>query len=102
MTNKNVSLFEAWGLGPEIRKGGLISLFAILVVMIGYLWRMYDDSESRVRQLSERNIQLIRDCQERERLQNEAQLQILRDALNRQQAIEDKLRAAAQNLKRKR
>lgn len=102
MTNKNVSLFEAWGLGPEIRKGGLISLFALLIVMIGYLWRMYDDSERRAQGLAERNIQLVRDCQERERQQNTAQLKLLQDALDRQQVIEDKLRAAAQNLKRKR
>ena len=70
-------------------------------MMIGYLWRMFDDSESRVRQLTERNIQLVRDCQERERQQNTAQLKILQDALDRQQVIEDKLRAAAQNLKRR-
>ena len=70
-------------------------------MMIGYLWRMFDDSESRVRQLTERNIQLVRDCQERERQQNTAQLKILQDALDRQQIIEDKLRAAAQNLKRR-
>lgn len=102
MTNKNVSLFEAWGLGPEIRKGGLISLFAILIVLLAYSIRMYNDSESRIHTLTERNIQLVRDCQERERQQNTAQLKLLQDALDRQQVIEDKLRAAAQNLKRKR
>jgi len=102
MTNKNVSLFEAWGLGPEIRKGGLISLFALLIVLLAYSIRMYNDSESRILTLTERNIQLVRDCQERERQQNTAQLKLLQDALDRQQVIEDKLRAAAQNLKRKR
>ena len=101
MTNRQTSLFEAWGLGPEIRKGGLISLFALLVILLAYSIRMFSDSEARVRELTERNIQLVRDCQERERQQNTAQLKILQDALDRQQIIEDKLRAAAQNLKRR-